>query len=79
MLQDPPAGTNISGFEGNWVQLSVLYWVDVFATAEDLPRLRTEVAEAVRTTLLENGFTVSAEVSTNINLMGQPESAAPSA
>lgn len=72
----PAVRVSVAGLDGNWQQLVAQFWLDVTALGECLPDKRTEVAEAIRKTLLENGFTPSAEVTTNISLVKEGEPAA---
>jgi hypothetical protein len=48
------------------VQVEVAFWIDTFEKGVRLAEVRTEVMDSCRRTLLEAGFTMSSEVSTNV-------------
>lgn len=64
----PPASAVIAGLESAWVQLEVAFWIDTFQEGVSLAKVRTEVMDGCRRSLLEAGFTLSSDVSTNLAL-----------
>lgn len=70
VLEDPAPGTLISTLEPQYVELTINYWQDFFDSAVDGRLLRINVMDACRRTLLDNGFTVSSETTSNIALSG---------
>jgi small-conductance mechanosensitive channel len=70
VLADPHPRANLSSLEPNYVNLEVAFWVDTFQKGTDLVGVRNEVIERCRRTLMDNGFTVSSNVTTNVALGG---------
>ncbi len=70
MLRDPAAGAFIFSLAPQYVEIQVHYWLDVLAHGGDVTRIRTEVMDGCRIALLEGGYTVSSETTTNIALAG---------
>tara|TARA_R110000868_G_scaffold235273_6_gene489086 strand:+ start:34065 stop:34901 length:837 start_codon:yes stop_codon:yes gene_type:complete len=69
ILDDPSADVVISTFADNYIQLEVLFWINTFSEFSNLGRIKTEVMENTKEILIENGFTVSSEVSTAIEIL----------
>jgi small-conductance mechanosensitive channel len=74
VLEDPAPSTTISSLEPSYVELTVHYWQNLFDADIDGRRLRINVFDGCRKTLLENGFTVSADTTSNIALSGSVSS-----
>lgn len=66
VLAEPGPGAYIASLEPQFVLLKVFYWQNVFETPPGMLALRTDVLDVCRRTLLENGYTVSAETTSNI-------------
>jgi len=71
VLPDPPPGVFISEFSAQYVQLEVFIWLDVFKKGVDFLKIKSEVMDKCRTTLLDNGFTLSSETTSNLALTGK--------
>ena len=71
VLADPPPGVTISEFSAQYVQLEVFFWLDVFKKGISLLKIKTEVMDRCRTALLDNGFTLSSETTSNLALSGK--------
>lgn len=67
VLDSPAAMVLVEDLADNWVVLRVFFWVDSFAEP-GLGAVRGRLLEACLPALLEAGFTLSPEVSTNLNL-----------
>ena len=52
--------------------LKAWYWVDALKKNQSLTDIKTEVLDNCRIALLENGYTVSAETTSNIALVRMP-------
>lgn len=70
VLEDPAPSTTISSLQPAYVELTVHYWQNLFDADVDGRRLRINVMDGCRKSLLENGFTVSADTTSNIALSG---------
>lgn len=57
-LDDPAAGAVITGLLDSWVQLEIFYWINTFDS--EWTGVRTAMMAAARSTLVDNGFTLSA-------------------
>ena len=68
VLQKPPPGVYISGLTAQYVQLEIFFWLDVFKKGVDFLKIKSEVMDNCRKTLLDNDFTLSSETTTNIAL-----------
>ena len=66
VLAKPEPGTRITEFAENFVVLEVFFWLDTFAQPSGRGNVRTRVMEACRTAILDAGFTMSSEVTTNL-------------
>ena len=71
VLTDPPPGVSISEFSAQYVQLEVFFWLDVFKQGIDLLKIKTDMMDSCKTTLLSNGFTVSSDTTSNLALIGK--------
>lgn len=71
VLEDPEPLVMISEFADQYVGIQVSFWIDMFAKRPGLPPIRTLVMERCRRLLLENGFTISSDVTTNVALEGR--------
>lgn len=69
VLDEPPAGAYIAALAPQVVEIQLFYWVDVFDRSADVLRTRTDVMDTCRKLLLEHGYTVSAETTTNIAIV----------
>jgi len=68
VLKDPAPGAIFSGLLSQYVELEVFFWIDTFEKGADLGSIRNEVIERCRRILFSEGFTVSANVTSNIAL-----------
>ena len=68
VLQKPPPGVYISELTAQYVQLEIFFWLDVFKKGVDFLKIKSEVMDNCRKTLLDNDFTLSSETTTNIAL-----------
>ena len=68
VLADPSPGAFIDSLEPLYVQLKVFYWVDVFDKKFTLLQVRNNVMDSSRKVLLEKGYTVSSETTTNLSV-----------
>ena len=68
VLQKPPPGIYISELTAQYVQLEIFFWLDVFKKGVDFLKIKSEVMDNCRKTLLDNDFTLSSETTTNIAL-----------
>jgi len=70
VLADPAPGVVISSLGPDYVELQVFFWINTFERGVSLPAVQTEVMERCRRALIENRFTVSSNVTTNLEGAG---------
>ncbi|MFU8862110.1 MAG: mechanosensitive ion channel family protein [Cyclonatronaceae bacterium] len=68
VLKKPAFSTQIKGFEADYVELQVSFWINVRDQESGLPAIRTEVMKGVREALIQEQFTFSADVSTALDV-----------
>ncbi len=68
ILKKPGPSVSIKGFDPNFVDLQVSFWINVQDQESSLPVIRTSAMEACRLALANEGFTFSCNVSTTIDL-----------
>ena len=67
LLREPPPQVELSGLTPSHVEIKVFFWVDTFAGGA-LPSGRTAAMSAARRALVEQGFTMSSEVTTALEV-----------
>ena len=83
VLADPPPAVSLVKLAPQFVELEVSFWINTFAMGpavavspnkqeESLAGVRSRVMDACRRTLVDNGFTVSANVATSVALSRPP-------
>ena len=68
VLKKPAPSVQIKGFDPNYVELQVSFWINVRDQEAGLPAIRTDVMNNCRHALIDNNFTFSADVSTAVQL-----------
>lgn len=68
VLKKPAPSINIKGFNPNYVELEVIFWINAKDQEFSLPKIRTLVMESCRLALLREGFTFSSSVTTAVDL-----------
>lgn len=66
VLQNPAPLVHIQDLDVSQVTLKGTFWVDVFRLKTSSRTVRTQVLDRCRQALLENGYTVSAETTSNL-------------
>lgn len=66
VLATPPANAFISSLLPLYVELKVFFWVDTFDKSVSILSVRNQVIDQCRRSLLENGYIVSSETTSNI-------------
>lgn len=69
VLEDPASNVQVSNFQDNYIQLEIFFWINTFSEFNSLGDIKTLVMENSKEVLIENGFTVSSEVSTAIEIL----------
>lgn len=69
VLADPPPGAFISTLSPQYVELKVFYWVDVFDQTISILSIRNDVIDHCRKALLDNGYIVSSETTSNLAVL----------
>lgn len=69
VLADPAPYAGVRELGGSFVVLSVTFWVDTFKKDRDVRIIRSRLMSACQRSLLSAGYTVSSEVSTNIQML----------
>ena len=83
VLADPAPRATIAAFREGYVEIEMTFWMNSFGTARsaakqriaqerDLLLIKSDVMEACRRTLADNGFTFSSEVSTAMTVARDP-------
>jgi small conductance mechanosensitive channel len=68
ILKKPAPSVTIKGFDPDYVELQVSFWINVKDQESTLPIIRTSAMNACRISLINAGFTFSSNVSTNVDL-----------
>ena len=68
VLKKPAPSVVIKGFDPDFVELQVSFWINVRDQESGLPAIRTNVMNKCRQALIEHEFTFSADVSTAVEL-----------
>lgn len=68
VLKKPVPSVQIKGFDPNYVELQVSFWINVRDQESGLPAIRTDVMNQCRKALIDHNFTFSADVSTAVQL-----------
>ncbi|REL33155.1 hypothetical protein DYD21_12930 [Rhodohalobacter sp. SW132] len=68
VLKKPSASVSIRGFDPDFVELQVYFWINARDQEATLPVVRTALMNTCRKALIEAGFTFSADVSTAVDL-----------
>lgn len=68
VLDSPGTTTEIKGFDPNFVNLEVFFWIRAKDQEANLAIVRTRVMNNCRKALIEQNFTVSSNVSTSVEL-----------
>ncbi len=69
VLDEPAPNVQVSNFLDNYIQLEIFFWINTFSAFSNLGDIKTQVMENTKEILIENGFTVSSEVSTAIEIL----------
>ena len=70
VLDAPDAGAYLLSLAVQFVEIQVFYWINTFDATADGLKIRTEVLDSCRRALLDAGYTVSSETTTNIAITG---------
>lgn len=68
ILDNPKPTLLISSFTPNYVEIQVFFWINTFNQEASLSKVRTAAMEACRTTLIENHYTLSSNVTTALEM-----------
>ncbi len=68
VLKKPSASVGIKGFNPNYVELQVFFWINARDQEATLPVVRTRLMNKCRRNLIEKGYTISSDVSTTVEL-----------
>jgi len=68
IIKKPAPSVSIRGFDPNFVELQVFFWINVRDQESSLPAIRTAAMETCRLALIRGGYTFSANVSTTVDL-----------
>lgn len=68
ILPDPLPAVVLSGLKPQYVEITVIFWIDILGKITQSRNRMSEVMEVCRKTLLENGYTVSSSTITNLAL-----------
>lgn len=68
ILEKPVPSVQIRGFNPNYVELQVIFWIKAHDQEASLPKIRTRAMNACRVALDKGGFTFSSNVSTAVDV-----------
>lgn len=68
VLTSPEVSVLIRGFDPGFVELQVFFWINAKDQEKLLAVVRTQVMDKCRLALRENGFTISADISTALHI-----------
>lgn len=71
ILEDPAPAVHVANFTANYIELEIFFWINTFSEFSSLGDLKTEVMEITKSVLIDNGYTVSSEVSSAIEILNQ--------
>ena len=77
VLSEPGAGAFILSLAPGYVEIKAFFWVNVFDKHNPVMRLRTRVMDSSRRALLDEGYTVSSETTSNIAVKEIPAGSVP--
>lgn len=69
VLSEPQPSVHIRGFEPNFVELQVFFWINAKEQETNLTAVRFRLMKKCREALLEKGFTFSSSVTTNVDML----------
>jgi small conductance mechanosensitive channel len=69
VLSEPKPGAYILELDSDYVDIQVFFWVDIFNKDIEVLNIRTNVMDQCRKTLLDEGYTVSSETTTSIDIV----------
>lgn len=68
ILTHPAPFAGISELAPSFVQISVTFWLDTLKIKSDIRKIRSNLMDRCRKVLIDDGYTVSAEVTTAVSL-----------
>lgn len=68
-LKQPAPSVQISGFNPDYVELQVFFWINTFSEASTLSVVRSQLMKACHKVLTENNYTFSSNVTTAIDML----------
>ena len=71
VLHEPPSNAYILSLAPQYVEIMVYFWVDYFNKSIPVLDIRNQVINTCRLSLLENGYIVSSETTSNISITRQ--------
>lgn len=69
VLKEPNADAYILSLAPQYVEIMVFFWVDIFNRSISILNIRNQVMNNCRISLLENGYTVSSNTTSNIAIV----------
>jgi small-conductance mechanosensitive channel len=69
ILNSPAPAIQISNFTTSYVELQILFWVNLFETDLDLFEIRSMTMDACHSILAKNNFTFSSNVTTAVDIL----------
>ncbi|MEL7448741.1 MAG: mechanosensitive ion channel family protein [Pseudomonadota bacterium] len=66
VLAEPGPAVTLTGMLDAWVEIELMFWVNTFDKSRGLGTVRTAAMAAARQALLDNGFTLSADTTSNL-------------
>jgi small-conductance mechanosensitive channel len=67
-LEEPPPSVRISGFNPNYIELQVYFWINTFTETAVLSDVRSQLMNVCHRALSENNFTFSSNVSLAVDM-----------
>ena len=69
VLKEPAANAFISSLAPQYVEITVFFWVDFFDKSVSLLKVRNQLMDKCRSALLQHGYIVSSETTSNIAIV----------
>jgi small conductance mechanosensitive channel len=68
IIKTPKPNVSLNEMLPNYVNIEMFFWVNVFSSNNNVSKIRTDLGSRIKEELLNNDFTLSTDVSSNLNL-----------
>jgi len=67
IIKTPKASVAFNQFLPNYLEIQILFWVNVFSSESNVGKIKTELAANIKEELIASGFSLSFEIPSNVN------------